>query len=167
VTVASPLDLLRDHVGHLGVWTEQPGRIGWRCRSTSCPGYNRVVDLSSVFGLRPSSARPTSTSTSRPAPRDPSKAEECPAHPGEFRHNCRSCAADAKAAGPDAPKVAAVQPGTPGWERDDWQAVKADMAARRVAARERERAEEAARRRTAGPGHGDLGAGRADSGSGP
>jgi hypothetical protein len=97
----TPLAIVQQHLGHLGAWTEQPGRIAWRCRDPQCPGYNRVIDLSVVFGLVPGSARPsasdeagsTSTSRSRGIPKlnDP---DACGIHTGEWADSCGRCRAD-------------------------------------------------------------------------
>lgn len=93
-SVTEPLEIIRDkHIGHLGSWVEHAtGRIGWRCASPSCPGYNRVVE----FRDQPPAAADagsTSTSKTRGIPKlgDP---DACGIHTGEWADSCGRCRAD-------------------------------------------------------------------------
>lgn len=139
MTIASLAELLRQHVGHRCHVVEPiPGRsLAIKC--STCDG--RLVDLSSAVGLRPSTARPTSTSTAPEPRRDPTPAETCPVHPGEFRTACRCCAADTKALKPsDPPPVSQVRNGADPSDIPEWQAAKQRLAQREAARRREARA---------------------------
>lgn len=139
MTIASLAELLRQHVGHRCHVVEPiPGRsIAIKC--STCDG--RLVDLSGAVGLRPTSARSTSTSTAPIAPRDPKPEETCPKHPGEFRAACRSCAADRLERQPDEPPpVSQVRNGADPTEIPEWQQVRQRLAERDAQRRREQRA---------------------------
>jgi hypothetical protein len=138
----TPLDLLREHIGHETRPVEpNPGRsIAIRC--IRC---KRTIDLSAVFGLRPGGARPTSTSQSA-APRDPRPDQTCPRHPGEFQGACRSCAADRLERKPtDPPPISQVRTGVDPMTVPEYAAAKAALTHRETQRKRQQRALDQAR----------------------
>lgn len=77
------VDLLREHVGHRTTVVE-PNARGLAVKCVDC---QRLIDLSSALGLRPTGVRPTSTSQP-PTPDDPNA---CPQHPGQWARSCGPC----------------------------------------------------------------------------
>jgi hypothetical protein len=119
--MTSLIELLQQHIGHpLTLVEPTPGRsLGLKCR---CNG--RVLDLSTVLGLRPGAVQTTSTSKT-PERREPRGDEQCPAHIGEWRHNCRPCASDAKAIPDGQSKTTTTRAGSDPTQHPDWQAARA------------------------------------------
>jgi hypothetical protein len=103
----SPLELLREHVGHRCTIQEPtPGKS----LTVKCVDCTRSVDLSAVFGLRPGTAPATTTG----APAEPAKPaklakrglprlddpDACPDHPGHWHDTCGPCRSE-RIANPD------------------------------------------------------------------
>lgn len=124
----TPLELLRDHIGHrCHIIEPSPGRsIAIRCSNCT-----KTIDLSGVFGLRPSGAAATSTPvppTPHPAPparrgiphlNDP---DACPLHTGYWADNCGPCRSEVIA---DEDRIANRPPGAD--PTPEYRAARADL----------------------------------------
>lgn len=120
MSVTSITELLRDHIGHRTTLVE-PAGTGLAIKCLSC---SRLLDLSVALGLRPSTARPTSTSTHTPLNvNDPNA---CPTHPGEPATHCGRCRSEHL--GDQAPPVAHTRTGTDPTHVPEWQAARQRLA---------------------------------------
>jgi hypothetical protein len=98
----------------------------------------RCIDCQQTLDV--ANLRPPKQPAGTVAPRDPLPEQTCPKHPGEFTGACRSCAADRLERKPDdPPPVSQVRNGADPSTVPEWQAAKAELAAREAQRRRQQR----------------------------